>query len=147
VDEAFTLKGGLLAVTLGGTLSSNKPYQAEVSRPHPYTFSMRKLFAFRDRLKDFDKEFGRYHAPDLYTIIATTGEKEWGYALKLRDQQGHQPYALEAGRLVSEHFSTLDRLGMIRLRESPYYKPELQLNEFMSAMRELFPATGKADPK
>ena len=141
VDEAFTLEGGLLTVTLVGRLSSNKPYQAEVFLPHPYTFSMMKLFAFRDRLEDSDKEFGRYHALDLYTIIATTGEEEWGYALELRDQQGHQPYALEAGRLVSEHFSALDRLGMIRLRESPYYRPELQLNEFMSALLELFPTT------
>jgi len=38
-----------------------------------------------------------------------------------------------------EHFSALDRLGMIRLRESAYYRSELQLNEFMSALQELFP--------
>jgi hypothetical protein len=44
-----------------------------------------KLFAFRDRLSDEDKEFGRYHALDLYTIIATTTEKEWELAPKLRD--------------------------------------------------------------
>ena len=45
------------------------------------------------------------------------------------------------GRLVSEHFSALDRVGMIRLRESPYYRAELQLDEFMLALQELFPVT------
>ena len=139
VDEASTLEEGLLAVTLVGQLSSCKPYQAEVFLPHPYTFLMMKLFAFRDRVDDADKEFGRYHALDLYTILSTTTEEEWSYALKLRDQHGNQPYVLEAGRLVSEHFSALDRLGMVRLRESTYYRPELQLDEFMSALQELFP--------
>lgn len=145
VDEAPTLEEGLLLVTLSGKLSSGEPWQAEVFLPHPYTFSMMKLFAFRDRLDDADKEFGRYHALDLYTIIATTTEEEWRYALELRGQQGNHPYVLEAGRLVSEHFSAFDRLGMIRLRESPYYRPELQLDEFMSALQELFPAKVEAN--
>ncbi len=104
---------------------------------------MMKLFAFKDRLEDADKEFGRYHALDLYTILSTTTEKEWRYALKLRDQYKNQPYVLEAGRLVSEYFSALDRLGMIRLRESIYYRPALQLDEFMSAIQELFPVSSE----
>jgi len=147
VDEAPTLEGGLLPVTLAGELSSDEPCQAEVFLPHPYTFSMMKLFAFRDRLDDADKEFGRYHALDLYTIIATTTEEEWRYAFELRGQQGDQPHVLEAGCLVSEHFSALDRLGMIRLRESPYYRRELQLDEFMSALKELFSATAETNPQ
>jgi len=36
---------------------------------------MMKLLAFRDRLDDTDKAFGRYHALDLYTILATMTEK------------------------------------------------------------------------
>jgi hypothetical protein len=145
VDEALTLEEGLIRKTLEGKLSSGKPWEAEVFLPHPYTFLMMKLFAFRDRLDDANKEFGRYHALDLYTILATTTEEEWRYALELRDQQVDQPYAMEAGRLVSEYFSALDRLGMIRLRESPYYRPTLQLDEFMPALQELFPAKAKTN--
>jgi len=33
-------------------------------------------------------------------------------------------------------------MGMIRMRESRYYRPELQLAEFMSAIKELFPGLG-----
>jgi hypothetical protein len=143
VDEAPTLEEGLLPVTLAGKLGSSESWQVDVFLPHPYTFLMMKLFAFRDRFGDADKQFGRYHALDLYTILATTTKEEWEYALELRDQYGDEPYVMEAGCLVSKYFSALDRLGMIRLRESPYYRPELQLGEFMSALKELFPSTGE----
>ena len=145
VDETPTLEEGLLQKTLVGKLSSGQTWQADVYLPHPYTFSMMKLFAFKDRIDDADKEFGRYHALDLYTILATMTEEEWRYALELRKRQGEQHHSIEASYLVLEHFSALDRLGMIRLRESPYYRPELQLNEFMSALQELFPAISKKD--
>ena len=139
VDEALTLEEGLLPIVLTGTLSSGEAWESEIFLPHPYTFSMMKLFASRDRLGDPSKEFGRYHALDLYTILATTTEEEWEYALQLRDQYKNDPPAKEAGNLVSEYFSSQERLGMIRLMESPYYRPELQNEGFISALQEMFP--------
>lgn len=138
VEEAVTLEEGLLPVALDGNLSSGEPWQAEVFLPHPYTYLMMKLFAFKDRLEDPDKEYGRYHALDLYSILATTTEKEWRHALEIGARLEEEPYVLEAGRLVLQHFSTREGLGLIRLRESRYYRPSLQLDEFMSAMKELF---------
>jgi hypothetical protein len=52
---------------------------------------------------------------------------------------------VEAGRLVLEYFSALDHFGMLRLRESPYYRPDLQLAEFMSILQELFPVRTAKD--
>ncbi len=143
VDEAATLEAGLLSIKLEGNLNSGKSFHADVFVPHPYTFSIMKLFAFRDRLNDTDKEYGRYHALDIYTIIATTGDEEWRYAIELRDQLKEHPYVQEAGRIVLEYFSSLEGLGIIRLRESPYYKSKLQLNDFMSILLELFPSVNK----
>jgi hypothetical protein len=139
VDEAVTLEEGLLSIMLIGTLSSEESWESEILLPQPYTFSMMKLFAFRDRLNDPNKGFGRYHALDLYTILATTTEAEWEYALHLRDQYKNDPSAKEAGNLVSEYFSSQERLGMVRLMESPYYRPELQNEDFISALQEMFP--------
>lgn len=144
VDEAPTLEDGLLPVPLTGRLTSGNIFGTEVFIPHLYTYLMMKLFAFKDRLNDPSSEFGSYHALDLYSILATTLEEEWRHALVLRNQFRGQPYVLEAGSLVSEYFSALDRLGMIRLRESAYYRPDLQLDEFMSALQELFPLADKA---
>jgi len=139
VDEAVSLEDGLLSVPLKGKLSSGDPWESEVFVPHPYTFLMMKLFAFKDRLNDPNKDFGRYHALDLYSILATTMEEEWRYALVLKAQYAAQPYVIEAGTLVSEYFSAPDRPGMIRLKESAYYRPTFQLDEFISALQELFP--------
>ena len=139
VDEALTLEEGLLPIVLTGPLSSGEDWESEVFLPHPYTFSMMKLFAFRDRLEDPDKEFGRYHALDLYTILATMTEVEWRDALRLRDQYKDDPTAREAGNLVSKYFSSKERKGIIRLMESPYYRPELQKDDFMSVLKEMFP--------
>ncbi len=140
VDETPTLEEGLLTVPLNGKLTSGAPWQAEILLPHPFTYLMMKLFAFRDRFNDEDKDYGRYHALDLYTILATTMETEWEHALQLCDERAHEPLIIEAGNLVREYFSALNKFGMIRLRESPYHRSELQLDEFMSALAELFPA-------
>jgi hypothetical protein len=142
VDETPTLEEGSLPETLSGNLSSGSSWQAEAYLPHPCTFAMMKLFAFRDRLDDADKEYGRYHALDLYTIMATTTEEEWRHALEMRNRHEDDPYIKEAGRLVSAYFADLYQMGMIRMRESRYYRPELQLAEFMSAIKELFPGLG-----
>ena len=47
---------------------------------------------------------------------------------------------------VSRHFASLESLGIIRLRESPYYRPELQLTDFVSGLGELFPGGVEAPP-
>ena len=72
---------------------------------HPYTFLMMKLFAFRDRKDDPEKDYGRYHALDLYTIIATTTETEWNQALDVRDKLINSLKSQESARIVSEFFS------------------------------------------
>ena len=107
---------------------------------------MMKLFAFRDRLDDPNKEYGRYHALDMYTILSTTTEKEWDKALDLQNQYKDDRYLQKAGDLVSRYFSALDGLGMIRLRESHYYRSDLQLVDFMSALNELFSTGTEPSP-
>jgi hypothetical protein len=72
MDETPTCEEGLLPLTLEGKLSSGEPWQAEIFLPHPYTFLMMKLFAFRDRLEDTNKEFGRYHGKMMRTITKTS---------------------------------------------------------------------------
>lgn len=140
VDEVPMLEDALLSVEIAGNLGSGRPWRDQVFLPHPLAFLMMKLFAFRDRIDDADKEFGRYHALDMYTILATTTETEWEQALALRNRYAGEPCVVEAGQLVSRCFSALDRMGMIRMKESRYCQPGLQLDEFMSALRELFPA-------
>jgi len=138
VDEAVTLEEELLQKTLAGELTSGEKWQAEIFLPHPYTFLMMKLFAFRDRLNYADKEFSRYHALDIYAILATITEEEWRSAFKICKEYSDNRFIKEAGLIVSQYFSGIDRMGIIQLQESHYYRHDFQLNEFISALTELF---------
>ena len=104
-----------------------------------HTFAMMKLFAFRDRIDDRDKDFGQYHALDLYSALALTDEREWEEAIALSERHRSAPEVQEAGRIVAQHFLSPTSTGMLRLRESPYFRPEMQLEDFFSTLGLLFP--------
>jgi hypothetical protein len=138
VDEAPSLEKNLLAVPLSGMLTQGTQYTGNVFIPHPYTYLMMKLFAFKDRCEDESKEFGRYHALDLYSIIATTTEEEWQAFSSFRDQFKNEPSVQEAAAIVANYFSMPTAFGMIRMRESRYYRPDLQIDLFIELLRESF---------
>jgi hypothetical protein len=138
-NEALTLDKGLHGVKFKGDLSSGESWEGEVYLPHVFTFLMMKLFAFKDRFEDEDKEFGRYHALDLYTILATTTENEWEQALEFRDQYSKDEMTIEAGNLIHQYFSDRNRMGIVRLKEGGYYRDDFQLDNFISSLQELFP--------
>ncbi len=97
------------------------------------------LAAALDRVDDENKEFGRYHAVDLYAVLAMTSEDEWKEALALRGRHRSEQAVVEATRIANQQFSSVTSLGILRLRESPYFRPALQLDEFTKALAELFP--------
>lgn len=138
-NEALTLEEGLLPIIIAGDLSSGESMTAVVYLPHSFTFLMMKLFAFDDRREDSNKEFGRYHALDMYSILATTTEGEWNQAILFRDMYLTDPFVIKAGHLVSKHFSTPESLGLLRLKESKYYRSDFELDKFISTLSELFP--------
>jgi len=138
VDEATTLEEHLLPLKVEGTTSNGTNHAAEIYLPHPLTFAMMKLFAFRDRSQDKNKEYGRYHALDLYAVLATASEEEWDQALELQRRHREEPAMNEATRIVKENFASTTSLGMLRMKESPYYRQEMQANEFLQALNELF---------
>ena len=139
VNEALTLEEGLLCIAVDGSTSAAVHHSANVYLPHPITFAMMKLFAFRDRFNDRDKDFGQYHALDLYSALALADEREWEKAIALGERHRSAPEVKEAGTIVAQHFLSPTSTGMLRLRESPYFRPEMQLDDFISAPRLLFP--------
>ena len=147
VDEALTLEENLLPIELNGKTSEGVESSGVVYLPHPLSFAMMKLFAFRDRVDDEDKGFGSYHALDLYTVIASMSESEWEQALALCVRHSSDPIFKEAVMIVNQYFDTISSIGVIRIKESPYFRKELNLSAFMKALRDLFqmdPADGAA---
>lgn len=60
-------------------------------------------------------------------------------ACAFRDQYRRERVMREAGEIVREAFSSATSPGTLRMRESPYYREPLQLDGFLSALKELFP--------
>ena len=57
------------------------------------------------------------------------------------DLKKHRAEAVieESAQIVATNFSSLTSIGMLRMRESPYCREELQLSEFSDSLQELFP--------
>lgn len=97
-----------------------------------------KLHALRDRKDDAEKDFGRHHALDLYTLVAMTTESEWNLALELSREHRQSRQVTEARDIIRSHFSTKASVGFIRMREHKEYRPELQLDDFREHLWVLF---------
>lgn len=138
LDEALTLEEHLQEVFIEGHRSSGESGFAVVFLPHPFTFIMMKLFALRDRINDPDKDYGRHHALDLYTILATMTEAEWNISLQLREKHAADAKMIEAGQLIHELFGEEFSLGVLRLKESVYYRTDFQVEGFLQALCDLF---------
>lgn len=133
LDEALTLEEHLKSVVIA---SSGR--QGEVFLPHPFSFIMMKLFALRDRKNDPEKDYGRHHALDIYTIMAMMTSREWEESIQLSEKYRSCAKVQEAVCIVNEMFKNELSPGVIRLRESRYYKTSFQLAEFLKALKEIF---------
>ena len=109
--EAFTVGEGLLHLPL------DKKGNIKVGVPHPFSFLLLKLFAYRDRRNDEKKEFGRYHAFDLYRIVAMMTEEDFAESEDFRDRYIDDPIVVEVRTIVGELFLDTDSEGAIAILE------------------------------
>jgi hypothetical protein len=112
-EEALTIEENLLPINIAQ--EGNAPL--EIYLPHPFSYLVMKLFALRDRLEDEEKDFGAYHAFDIYRIIAMMTEKEWDEAIKLRENYRNAPKIREAAEIVDELFVNVESIGVLRIRQ------------------------------
>lgn len=106
------------ALTIGEhvlTLGEEAP--VEVLVPHPFSFLLLKLFAYRDRQGDEAKAFGRYHAFDLYRIVAMMTEVDFAEAEGLRDRYLEDDIVREARAIAAELFHGPEAQGALALLE------------------------------
>ncbi|MCK5133159.1 MAG: hypothetical protein KAR40_13540 [Candidatus Sabulitectum sp.] len=139
-NEAISLEEYLEPVKISGITSSSTQVSGVVFTPHAFTFLMMKLFAFRDRYTDKNKDYGIYHALDIYSILATTTEEEWESAFELKEQYRNDQYFVDACSIVQSFFSDKESIGIIRLKESPYYQENFEVDDFIINIINLFSA-------
>jgi hypothetical protein len=136
-DEAITLDEHLQEVKFQMG-EDGEAANESVYLPHPFTYSLMKLFAFRDQVGDPAKGNGSHHALDLYSIIAMMTESEWNQAKEMANANAGSEIEREAHRIVSELFDSLTSQGLLVMRANPYCSDQLQLPEFIELISELF---------
>ena len=112
-EEAITIEENLLAIDI----SENEEQTLEIYLPHPFSYLIMKLFALRDRLEDEEKDFGAYHAFDIYRIIAMMTESEWNEAIELRRIYRNAPKIDEAAEIADNLFANIESIGVLRVRQ------------------------------
>lgn len=117
----------------------------DVRIPSSLNLLILKLHAFRDRLEKEESQHGRHHAFDIFRIVTDMGEEDWESAGRLLELAGGDGHIVEARRLVHEHFSSPEKVGMLRLREHEGYRAkreefDLWLPYVIDDLSELLPA-------
>ena len=75
-----------------------------------------KLSAFADRKGDANKDLGRQHALDAYTIVGMMTEGEYDRARMLADRSRSEPHFLRVWDVVAAEFSGPTSAGIHKRR-------------------------------
>ena len=111
-----------------------------------FSFIILKLHAFRDRINDEKKDYGRYHAYDIFSSIIEMDENDWKVSKSQFELFKMSSAVSEAIRLINKFFSTELFMGIIRLKENQLYKRnqneyDSYLKSFIEDIKELFQIT------
>jgi hypothetical protein len=139
VEEAIMIEDHPIAVKVTGVRSTGEPYAGTVEVPEAFPYLMMKLHAFADRTADANKDLGRHHALDAYTIVGIMTESEYVRAKQIGAEQSGDANVERARAIVREDFSEETSTGILRMREHRLFKPDFQLSQFRQVLREVFP--------
>jgi hypothetical protein len=137
-DEALFLEDAPIAIELRGHRSTGEAYTATAYVPEAFPYLLMKLSAFADRKADENKDLGRHHALDAYTIVGMMTEVEYDRARVLASQSRWDLHFTRVCEIVAAEFAGPTALGMLRLREHHLFREEFRLNEFAATLAEIF---------
>jgi hypothetical protein len=138
VEEARHIEDRPIEVPVDGTTSEGRPYSGTVYVPEAFPYLLMKLHAFRDRKDDANKDLGRHHALDIYTIVGMMTEPEYERAKLFAAADAEGEHVRLARAIVDEDFASTTSPGVLRLREHALYKADFRLEDFVNVAREIF---------
>lgn len=111
--------------------------------PSSFSFLVMKLHAFRDRINDTNKEFGKHHAYDIFTTIRNMDEADWKTAVQQRKYYQGKNIFIESNKIVRQFFDSEISNGIIRIKENELFQRRKNLfnkdiENFMKDLNELF---------
>ena len=142
VEESLHLEDMPTEIPIEGPTSAGARYRGTVFVPEAFPYLMMKLHAFDDRKDDANKNLGRHHALDAYTIVGMMTEAEYDRARAFGAADRNDGHVARARGIVAKDFSSSTAPGSIRMREHDLFRPEFGLDEFIVVLREIFGAAG-----
>lgn len=137
-EEALFLDEQPVAIELEGKRLNGELYKAVVYVPDAFPYLQMKLSAFWDRKEDADKDLGRHHAIDAYTIVGMMTENEYERAKELAKRSRDNQHYRRVCKIVSEDFVEDSSTGLIRMREHNLFRPSFKLQTFREVLAEIF---------
>lgn len=141
-EEALHIDEQPVAVIVEGLTSDSSPYRGTVFVPEAFPYLMMKLHAFNDRKADANKDLGRHHAFDVYTIVGMMMQIEYDRAKVFGALDRDDEHVHRARDIVALDFSSATALGILRIREHTLFRSNFRLGEFMAVLREIFSDEG-----
>lgn len=138
VEEALHIEDKPIGVPVDGITSDGKAYSATVYVPEAFPYLLMKLHAFRDRKADANRDLGRHHALDVYTIVGMMTESEYERAKMFAAADKEDEHVRKACLIVNEGFASESAMGLLRIREHKLFRSALRLGEFVDVLREVF---------
>jgi hypothetical protein len=138
VEEAVHLEDRPVEMLVEGRTSDGASYRGTVFVPEAFPYLMMKLHAFGDRKSDANKNLGRHHALDAYSIVGMMTEAEYERAKTFAAADREDEHVRRACSIVSEDFSNGSAIGILRLREHQLYRADFRLDDFVAVMTEIF---------
>jgi hypothetical protein len=137
-DEALFLEDAPIAVDLRGPRSSGEEYAAIVYVPEAFPYLLMKLSAFADRKEDANKDLGRHHALDAYTVVGMMTEAEYDRGRALAGRSRTDPHYERVCEVVAADFASPTAIGVLRLREHRLFQDSFRIDEFLGVLSEIF---------
>jgi hypothetical protein len=138
--EALRIDEQPISVTVAGTTSDGTSHSGVVFIPEAFSYLLMKLHAYRDQKNKENKDLGRHHALDAYSVVGMMTEEEYERAKQFGQKDRDSEPVGEARRIVAEDFASGTATGMIRVKEHPLFRPEFKTGEFIEVLKEIFPA-------
>lgn len=140
VKEALFLQEYGQVFALAGKRTNGDDYTADIRVPHPFTYLIMKLFAYRDRQSDNIKKMGAYHAFDIFNIVGLLTERELTESVQFEREHRQETIVQEAKQIVNDHFTQTHSKGVIAIRSHELYTKSgaRYLDQFLDTIAEIF---------
>lgn len=134
-DGALTLSELPLVIEVTGTLSTDEAFTARVTIPHPFSYLLMKLTAYRDRRNDADKDLGRHHALDVFRIVAMLSEQERDQVQANVRHFAANAQVRSCADLVRSDFAGSAAPGVLAMRAHTLWQNDQQLAAFLETLQ------------